>query len=213
MKRKCIELELQYDLNNDPMWETNKKSKEHTTDQTIDLDILVDRVIRWLHKNENNQPETQQEFLNCLHQFHLCRITVKVDVKIIFYHLLFNHIVLIDDKNQIFRNPHYDPKIPLKGFVPLDSDRQIFSYDFTKALRGSIQWVQGSPSTSEPSPFDRFFIDLENCCMFLREAHPAAILAQLEKRQYITMSVDGHMEYHLPSLRDSLIYQGDHIPS
>jgi len=175
------------------VWEI-KRNKSNSPDlnnmtsdeqQEIDLDIVVEHVLTWLSSLEANQhhlPVTEEEFTMLLAQSKMYKLVVRVDVKVVFYHLLFNHVILIDSNHLIRKNPFFQPNSPLLGFVPIDSTKEQFSYDFTKALNDAITWIQ--TTNDDGMAFDpaQFYMALDPFCTFTREASLYAILGCLQKK-------------------------------
>jgi len=189
------------------------------SEQEIDLDIVVEHVLTCLSSLEANQPHhlpmTEEEFTLFLAQSKIYKLVVRVDVKVVFYHLLFNHVILIDSNHLIRKNPFFQPDSPLLGFVPIDSTKQQFSCDFTKALNNAIAWLQTTNDDGSVA-FDpaQFYMALDPFCTFTREASLYAILGCLQKRQYIVTRYDGRLDYCLPKLDhlSGTLYEGEHVP-
>jgi len=138
----------------------------------------------------------------------MCRVTVKPDIKIIFYHLIFNRVITLDNQNQIVGNPAFDPAQKMIGYIPESECDQssgipnLFSLDFTKALQKAVHWVRVNRAL--PRQGEAFLRCLEQVCTFKREASLDSVLEALARKEYIRCnSVDGELVYSLPSRHPS----------
>jgi len=177
-----------------------------------DTDIIIYHILEFflyaLESTTHQLPATQEELAYCLTQAQLYKVSLRVDPTVIFYHLLFNRVILIDTDYVISRNPTYDTTLPLLGFVPIDSDKEQFSTNFTRALNNTINWIISGARV--PAELEAFYMALEKFCVFNCEANLCVILANLLQKQYIVPRCGGGLEYCLPKniQHATLIYEG-----
>ena len=139
----------------------------------------------------------------------LYKSTIRIDIKVLFYHLLFNRVIVLDSDLNIRKNLSYDPVKPLLGFVPVDCNLDHFSRNFTKALNETINWIVTVPDNQCLST-EEFYMKIEKFSMFTREASLDRILEFLEERQYVRQSLHGRLKFSLPERNEVQvdIYEG-----
>jgi len=185
-----------------------KRMKQLTQKQLIDLTIIIDQVIFWMAGKGvlDLLPKTKEELMNELEKFK--EIIGKVDSKIVYYHVLFNGVVALDEDERLKFNENFDKERPLIGFVPLESGETVFSVDFSDVLKRTIDWIVEKASEIFPvSPLDLMKL-IEDLCVVKREAVVEMIVSNLVKLDYIQFSEDGVMSYSLPSVYVPHYYVG-----
>jgi len=192
------------------IWEIKRNPITNITTNSIeDTEIILDHILEWLYGFEAHSgrlPQTEEELKYYLEEAELYKVSVRVDPKVIFYHLLFNHVILIDLDYNITKNLAYNPSLPLLGFVPIDSDKEQFSTNFTRALNNTINWILSVIEI--PLSPEEFYMSMERFCVVTCESSLCAIISQLLQRQYIVPQFGGNLEYSLPKISHHLIYEG-----
>jgi hypothetical protein len=173
------------------------------TTTTDDLEILCDNILNFLRTHYLQLPQslalplTYDDFKLLLYSQSLYKCTIRVDIKVLFYHLLFNRVIILDTDLNIRKNLSYDPVAPLLGFVPVDCNLDHFSKNFTRALNATINWIVGWRDSSCQSS-EEFYMGIERFCMFTREASLERIVGYLEEREYVRRIVGGRLKWSLP---------------
>jgi len=188
-----------------------KRQKSNLTHQQfLDLSIIMEQVIIWLAQRyiSESLPQTKQNLMDHLSKFQI--IYGYIDVKIVYYHLIFNSVILLDENNEIAYNHNYDRNKPLMGFVPIhvksndddDGDEcgeSLFSMDFSDVLKNSIEWLSLHANEILPNRAEEFLEFLKGFCVVKREADIPNILNGLIKKDYIQFREEGgEMSYSLP---------------
>ena len=112
--------------------------------QQSELDPILCRIVSWLHEQQvrGALPKTPTKLARAIAP--MCRAVVQVDCTVVFYHLVFNRIVLIEENMDGSVTYMANPE-PVRGsfvgYVPSDSPNVPFSDDFILALERSTAWV------------------------------------------------------------------------
>eukprot|EP01130_Rhizamoeba_saxonica_P002728 TRINITY_DN12490_c0_g1_i1.p1 TRINITY_DN12490_c0_g1~~TRINITY_DN12490_c0_g1_i1.p1 ORF type:complete len:215 (+),score=7.34 TRINITY_DN12490_c0_g1_i1:29-673(+) len=186
--------EHEYCFSAENVSDQKKRQKRLSKDQILDLDIILDRILLQMINDREKLPTEYTTFLTTVSQ--LCRVGVRVDVTVVFYHLLFNKVILLLDENQICVNSKFDTNKPLVGFVPAGTSEMIFSCDFHNTLMRCVDWV--GRCCSFPVDVDRFLQELAKQCVFVREVSSSEAVNLLIDRGYIVVS-GSQVSYCLPT--------------
>ena len=149
--------------------------------QEQDLEHIVHRIEQWLLRNRSALPRRHEALLNAIKP--MCKASFHVDSKIIFFHLLFNNVIFLDESGGVQRNEDFSPTYKLQGLLPIDSALHKFSDDFYHVLSKSVSWV--SSNAQLPHRLGSFLRSLKQLCSIKREVPPTLVLQSLMKRGVI----------------------------
>jgi hypothetical protein len=197
-----------------------------------ELKSVVEKVVVWFSENSTTLPTTLQALHQTVRKF--CNITTQIDPSIIFYHLLFNNVLVqasqtndnenketvdnannINDikKRRVVPNTSYNKNKPLLAFVLDGGEQRGFSEEFGIALRQSIAWVTTTNPTLLPSTIDGYIRQLEVICCFRRSVPPSSILSELERVGVVVHNIhDDRVSYVLPVYPNSCMMYPHYMP-
>lgn len=121
-----------------------KRRKCLDATQQGELDPIFCRIVTWLRDQHarGSLPKTASKLSRAIAP--MCRAVVQVDNTVVFYHLVFNRIVLVEQNMDGSMTYSANPE-PVRGsfvgYVPDDSPNVPFSDDFVMALERSTAWV------------------------------------------------------------------------
>lgn len=121
-----------------------KRRKCLDATQQGELDPIFCRIVGWLREQHARGalPKTISKLARAIAP--MCRAVVQVDCTVVFYHLVFNRIVLIEENMDGTVTYAANPE-PVRGsfvgYVPSDAPNVPFSDDFVLALERSTAWV------------------------------------------------------------------------
>ena len=151
--------------------DTNKRKRLLSEDQVSQLDGVVQEIIWWISEHQNNLPKTRTELSEIFSIF--CEDFVQVDPKIIYYHLLLNGILTVNDAGDLCTNVNNSPTY-LQAFVLGDSKLpQLFSSEFCSVLQNAVLWVKQRPNMICDEP--QFMAELTKICTFKRSVPIRAV--------------------------------------
>lgn len=114
--------------------------------QETELDPIFFRIVSWVREQHSrgSLPKTATKLSRAIAP--MCRAMVQVDSTVVFYHLVFNNIIVIEDNGDGTVTYQANPG-PVRGsfvgIVPEDSPSVPFSDDFIRALERSTAWILG----------------------------------------------------------------------
>jgi len=155
--------------------------------QQSELDPIFHRIISWLgQQNRTSLPKTFSKLSRAIAP--MCRALVQVDCTVVFYHLVFNRIILIvengDGSVTYCANPE-PVRGSFVGFVPNDSPSVPFSEEFVKALEKSTAWVLSNRGLRNFKSPEGILASLRQICKFKREISPDHVIELLRRRGFI----------------------------
>lgn len=116
--------------------------------QQSELDPIFLRIVNWVRDQHmrGSLPKTISKLARAIAP--MCRAMVQVDCTVVFYHLVFNNVIVIEDNGDGTVTYQANPG-PVRGsfvgVVPEDAPAIPFSDDFIKALERSTAWVLRYP--------------------------------------------------------------------
>jgi hypothetical protein len=121
-----------------------KRRKCLDATQQNELDPIFYRIVGWLREQHTREalPKTVTKLSRAIAP--MCRAVVQVDCTIVFYHLVFNRIILIEENadGSVTYSANPEPvRGSFVGYVPDDAPNVPFSDDFIMALERSTAWV------------------------------------------------------------------------
>lgn len=127
------------DIDFSPMKRRKCMDASHT-----ELDPIYHRILTWLvdQQAKSSLPKTLSRLTRAITP--MCRVVVQVDATVVFYHLLFNHIITVTEHSDGTVTYGANPE-PVRrsfvGFVPEDAPSLPFAEEFVKALEKASAWV------------------------------------------------------------------------
>eukprot|EP00008_Paramoeba_atlantica_P000774 CAMPEP_0201504492 /NCGR_PEP_ID=MMETSP0151_2-20130828/85236_1 /ASSEMBLY_ACC=CAM_ASM_000257 /TAXON_ID=200890 /ORGANISM="Paramoeba atlantica, Strain 621/1 / CCAP 1560/9" /LENGTH=242 /DNA_ID=CAMNT_0047898237 /DNA_START=99 /DNA_END=827 /DNA_ORIENTATION=+ len=203
-----------------------KRRRDATQEESQVVDSVVQRIVRWLSNHHQNLPQ-DLESLQKVIQLH-GDSTIHVSEEIVFYHLLFNGAVemqqLLSGEKVVKGRP--DPK-PFHQFIAVylpdeevkeeeerdkdleeeEGERKIekeaayLSDDFIFALERARNHVAESLwMHAHFFPLHIFLESLKQVCLFQRGLPSLLVIESLVKRGFVQMSQGQSITYCLPAL-------------
>ena len=164
----------------------NKRKRILSEDQISQLDGVVQEIIWWISEHQNNLPKTRTELSDIFTIF--CEDFVQVDPRIIYYHLLLNGILSINDDGNLCTNINNFPA-NLQAFVLGDSKLpQLFSSEFCSVLQNAVLWVKQRPNLMCTE--NQFMAELTKICTFKRSVPIRAVFDTMLYHNLLTF--DNH---------------------
>jgi len=146
------------------------------------VEAVLQRLLSWMYENRERLPQTIDQLLTLVELFS--NQMVQVDPSIIFYHLLFNQVVEMDDDKRVSANPKIQSTNCLNfiGIVPEDC-KQPLSKDFLKTLLSAAAWVKSNLDLCIPA--DALMNCLDQLCKFQQKVEAPFLLSELQQRNYV----------------------------
>jgi hypothetical protein len=158
--------------------------------QAAQLEPLLYRLVIWLieQSDRNNLPKTYTKLMKTISP--MCKTIIQVDPSVVFYHLLFNKVIIIEQLEEGRAIYQANPE-PLHhsfiGIVPSDSPSSIpFSEDFIRALERSVGWILNNRGLHQFKTVDSLLKSMEQLCRFKREVNPVALVEMMRRKGYIS---------------------------
>lgn len=180
-----------------------KRHRVLDSEQLSEFDPLLVRISEWL--NEQNKrgslPKTFTKLVRAVSS--MCKMRVQVDPTVVFYHLLFNKVIVIEQVNgSVMYRANPEPVSgAFIGIVPEDSSTMPFSDDFIRALKRTTNWVLTNRGLHHFKDEDGLLKGMAQLCTFSRELSPYQVVELLKRKGYVCA---GHQEdevcYSLPIL-------------
>jgi len=180
---------------------TSLKRMRVESPQVADIEPIIQRVTLWLleQRERNNLPKTFCKLMRCISP--MCRLLVQVDPSVVFYHLLFNKIILVEQpeagKVLYLANPE-----PLShsfiGIVPDGSPPIPFSEDFIHALERATAWILNNRGLHYYKSIESLLASMDQVCRFKRELSPTALVDLLKRKGYLSTGYADEVCYTLP---------------
>jgi len=170
--------------------------------QAMELEPIFYRVSAWLQEQgeRNSLPKTYSKLIRTISP--MCKMIVQVDPSIVFYHLLFNKIIIIEQLSGGKVVYHANPE-PLNkafiGIVPQESPSIPFSEDFIHALERSTSWILNNRGLHQFKSVESLLKAMEQICRFKRELSPLSVVEVLKRKGYLSNGyLPDEVYYSLP---------------
>jgi len=163
-----------------------KRQKKLSPKEESELEPVLMAVLDKL--SQHKSPETLDELREVLQDLHSLRL--QVDPKVVFYHLLLNGALVLDETNSfILPNTNYSVNnTTFRGIVPDEPSMPThlpFSPYFCDAFLKAVLWIQKLP---EPLSIQSLFLQLSELCKFERQVSPSQIINLLLHKNYVSLS-------------------------
>jgi len=165
-----------------------KRRRNLDPSQQNDLDPIYRRIVSWLNDQHarGSLPKTFSKLSRAITP--MCRALVQVDCTVVFYHLIFNRIILLVENGDGSVTYCANPE-PIRGsfvgFVPNDSPSVPFSDDFVRALERATSWVLSNRGLRYFKNPEGILSSLRQICKFKKEIGPDHMLEMLLRRGFI----------------------------
>jgi len=165
-----------------------KRRKCLDATQESELDPIFTRIVCWLREQYQRGalPKTLTKLARAIAP--MCRAIIQVDCTVVFYHLVFNRIILIEDNMDGTVTYAANPE-PVRGsfvgYVPDDSPNVPFSDDFVIALERSTAWVLSNRGLRYFKGPEGILSGLRQLCRTKREINPDHVIELLQRRGFI----------------------------
>jgi len=160
------------------------------------IEAVLQRLLCWMHENRERLPQTIDQLLTLVELFS--NQVVQVDPIIVFYHLLFNQVVEMDNNKRVSANPKIQSENCLNfiGIVP-EECTQPLSKDFLATLLSAAAWVKSNLDLSLPA--ESLMNYLDQMCKFQQKVEAPCLLSELQQRNYIFFDhYTNAIFYHFP---------------
>jgi hypothetical protein len=180
----------------------------------LETQLVMAKLIEYLMLNQQALPTSKADLLGLIAK--CCSATFTVDVKVVFYHLLLNGVIVLTDSDSTIKaNPNYDQNRPLLGFLPIRDglqNQEQFAGDFKRTLTRCIEWVRNSVFLPTDQAF--FLQSLKKHCTFTRTAPSSLVVQRLLHNNYIQLAEDADtIVYHLPAAHPATEEYGHYMSS
>jgi len=180
---------------------TLKRHRTLDSEQLSEFDPLLIRISEWLNEQSKrgSLPKTFTKLTRAISS--MCKMRVQVDPTVVFYHLLFNKIIVIEQVNgAIMYKANPEPvNGTFIGIVPEDSSTMPFSDDFIKALKRATNWVLTNRGLHNFKGEDGLLKGMAQICAFNRELSSHQVVELLKRKGYICSGLqDDEVCYSLP---------------
>eukprot|EP00026_Physarum_polycephalum_P004268 Phypoly_transcript_04285.p1 GENE.Phypoly_transcript_04285~~Phypoly_transcript_04285.p1 ORF type:complete len:257 (+),score=22.49 Phypoly_transcript_04285:93-773(+) len=165
-----------------------KRRKCLDATQQSELDPIFTRIVGWLREQHTRGalPKTITKLSRAIAP--MCRAVVQVDCTVVFYHLVFNRIVLIEQNmdGSVTYSANPEPvRGSFVGYVPDDAPNVPFSDDFIMALERSTAWVLSNRGLGYFKGPEGMLTALRQICKMKREVSPDHVVELLVRRGLI----------------------------
>lgn len=156
--------------------------------QQTELDPIYHRILSWMTEQQarGSLPKTFTKLSRAT--IPMCHALVQIDATVVFYHLIFNRIIIPmenpDGSVTYAANPE-PVRGSFQGFVPDDSPELPFSEDFVRALERSTAWVLSNRGLHYFKGPESILSSLRQLCKFKREINPEHVVQLLRMRGFI----------------------------
>jgi len=157
--------------------------------QTSELDPIFVRIVGWLRDQQSrgSMPKSLSKLSRAIAP--MCRAMVQVDSTVVFYHLVFNRVILIEDNGDgsvtYAANPE-PVRCSFVGIVPADAPAVPFSDDFVLALERSTAWVLSNRGLRYFKNPEGILSSLRQICKMKKEINPEHVVEMLLRRGFIS---------------------------
>ena len=162
-----------------------KRQKKLSPREESELEPILMTVLGRL--TQQSPPQTLEELQELLQDLHSLRL--QVDPKVVFYHLLLNGALVLDETNSfILPNTNYSLNTAFRGIVPDEPTIPThlpFSPYFCDAFLRAALWIQKLPA---PLSIQSLFLQLSELCKFEREVSTSQIINLLLHKNYVSLS-------------------------
>jgi hypothetical protein len=138
-------------------------------------ELIVATIVKKL-ENCQNRPETFDQLVSFLETISLQ--SIHVDVEIVFYQLLLNELIVVENGFCVWKPPVADQQFHI--YLPLDSSPIAVSVYFLSAVRNLAAWCQTEMSQSVK--LDAFLQIAEKFCVFETNFIPLEMATELCQR-------------------------------
>lgn len=183
-----------------------------------ELRAAEERVLVWLNEQQTYRASCMPKTLPALIRAcaSRCKFTVYADPRVVFYHLLFNKVlVVVSDAEDLYAaNPECDLQATAKcfvGFIPAEetnetsecsaTDKACFSEDFMACFWKAAYWLKETRNT-KPVSMESLMPSLAQVCMVKRDVRPELVVEQLKRKGFVIMAENSPetIIYALPAI-------------
>ena len=200
--RNCRPIE--FDFSGNVNGDGNKRVRLHSPQEDFNVKRVGERVIRWLlERRMQGLPKTIQKLRNAI--AGMCNLTVQVDAKLIYIHLLLNDVVRKQGEKVILNEEN--TRTEMHGFVLSESSGEGVSPEFARCLHKAVHWVR---NIARLPPTEWALLRcLEQVCRLKLEVRVDDIVRILEAQEYIAIqpqtwdgafATEQRVAYNLPPL-------------
>jgi len=198
-----------------------KRHRVFDPEQISDMDPILIRIGGWLREQEERQalPKTFTKLVRSISS--MCRIKVQVDPTVVFYHLLFNNVIVIEKLDEqggfVYKANPETLNGEFIGIVPdMGEDTSVFPFseDFIKALKRTTNWVLSNRGLHTFKTNEGLLKNMAQLCTFKKELSPSQVVEGLKRKGYIYSGENAdEVYYSLPQKSSSGAVPKVHYPA
>lgn len=178
------------------------------------LELVIHRVLRWMHLSVSSLPPEQHDFMGLVESF--CHYKGQIDSDLVYSQLLLNFLIVQQD-NLVSLNSEAHFSTGLSVFGSIFCPSAFISQDFLWVLNAVADWTRQHLSTVAVLTKEEFVSLIQPLCEVEFAFEPQLIFEQLMVRGVVRQTDERQLMGHRDQREDWRMSEGDrfltfHLP-